>query len=153
MPASLLLYWRPHPACHQRILPLCKCQIGVCTVDEPESWVIFFSFHVTSMHSILMNLYQDMEWLTGGGASPEGFWVMIAILLLPPAIFKTLVCNLYLTLTTNLGHAQCLFHLGDEGAEDQASRLPCSGSCSKFRIETQAFQIRSLFSVSLSLTY
>lgn len=71
-------------------LPLCKCQIGTCTVGESESWVIFFSFHMTSVHSILMNLYQNMEWLTGDGAGPEGFWVMVAILLLPPAIFETL---------------------------------------------------------------
>lgn len=65
--------------------------------------------------------------MTGGGASPEGFWVMITILLLPPAIFKTLVCNLYLTLTTNLGHAGAFFHLGDEGAKDQASRCLAPG--------------------------
>ena len=59
---------------------------------------------------------------------------------------------LYITrLTTSLGHGQCLFHLGDDGAEDQASHFPCSGSCSKFRIETQAFQIQGLFSFCLCL--
>lgn len=120
---------------------LCANVRHVCIVDGPESRVVFLSFHVTSLHSIL-NLYPDTGGLTGGGIGPERSWVMVGVFKLASATcyLWDALYKLYLTLTTNLGRGQCLLRLGDEGAENQDSHFPCSGSRSQFRIETQASQ-------------
>lgn len=90
MPASLSILLKA-PSCVRPPHPPFVQMSDTCIVDGPESRVVFLSFCVTSLHSSLMNLYQDTGGLTGGGIGPERSWVMVGVVKLASA-----TCYLYI---------------------------------------------------------
>lgn len=105
MPVSLLIWLRPIPACDHHIFPLCEHQTRLWTIDGPKSWVVFLAFPMTSVHSVLINLYRYMGWLTCGIGSQRscmGYGSNLKALSSSACCIWGTSCKSCLTLTTNL---------------------------------------------------